>query len=112
MAQYHTTEQLQKIEHWLNSIAFPLERLKRLEEHCPVIPVYINLDYPDLFIRGVMTWNYSPITESIQLNVFTEKDSYHKTFSCGRWIAVTTITSLQAFFQQYHITYANGVLND
>lgn len=112
MAKYHTTEQLQKIEHWLNSYAFPLERLERLEEHCPIIPIHIGVGYRDLLIRGVMTWNYTPITESIQLNIFTEKDSYHKVFSCGRWIAVTTISALQAFFQQYHITYANGVLND
>lgn len=113
MAQYPTTEQLQKIEHWLNSYAFPLERLERLEENCPIIPVYINLDiYPDSPIRGILTWGYNPITESIQINLFTQKDSYHKTFACGRWIAVTTISALQAFFQQYHITYADGVLND
>lgn len=112
MAKYHTTEQLQKIEHWLNSIAFPLERLERLEEHCPIIPIHVGVGYRDLLIRGVMTWNYNPTTESIQLNLFTEKDSYHKTFTCGRWIAVTTISALQAFFQQYHITYADGVLND
>lgn len=113
MTQYHTTEQLQKIEHWLNSHAFPLERLERLEENCPIIPVYINLDiYSDSPIRGVMTWGYNPITESIQINLFTESNSYYKTFACGRWIAVTTINALQAFFQQYHITYADGVLND
>ena len=111
MAQYHTTEQLQKIEHWLNSHAFPLERLERLEENCPIIPVYIGADF-SLFIKGVLTWGYNPITESIQINLFTQKDSYHKTFACGRWIAVTTISALQAFFQQYHITYADGVLND
>ena len=111
MAKYHTTEQLQKIEHWLNSHAFPLERLERLEENCPIIPVYIGADF-SLFIKGVMTWGYNPITESIQLNIFTEKDSYHKTFACGRWLAVTTISALQVFFQQYHITYADGVLND
>lgn len=112
MAKYHTTEQLQKIEHWLNSFAFPLERLKRLEENCPIIPVYIGADYTDLPIRGVLVWEYNPITESIHINLFTQKDSYHKTFACGRWIAVTTISALQAFFQQYHITYADGVLND
>lgn len=113
MAQYHTTEKLQKVEHWLNSYAFPLERLERLEENCPIIPVYINLDiYPDSPTRGVMTWGYNPITESIQVNLFTQKDIYHKTFASGRWIAVTTISALQAFFQQYHITYADGVLND
>lgn len=113
MAQYHTTEQLQKIEHWLDSFAFPLERLERLEENCPIIPVYINLDvYPDTPIRGVLTWNYRRTSESIQINLFTQKDSYHKTFVCGRWIAVTTISALQAFFQQYHITYTDGVLND
>lgn len=111
MAKYRTTEQLQKIEHWLNSHAFPLERLERLEENCPIIPVYIGVDFP-LFNRGVMTWGYNPITESIQLNIFTQKDSYHKTFACGRWVAVTTISALQVFFQQYHITYADGVLND
>lgn len=113
MAQYHTTEQLQKIKHWLNSIAFPLERLERLEENCPIIPVYINLDiYPDSPIRGVLIWDYNPITESILIKIFTQKDIYHKTFSCGRWVAVATIIALQAFFQQYHITYADGVLND
>lgn len=112
MAKYHTTEQLQKIEHWLDSFAFPLERLERLEENCPIIPVYIGADYTDLPRRGVLTWGYNPITESIQINLFTQKDSYHKTFACGRWIAVTTISALQAFFQQYHITYADGVLND
>jgi len=113
MAQYLTTKQLQEIEHWLNSIAFPLERLQRLEENCPIIPIYINLKlFPDSPIRGITTWEYNPITESIQLNLFTEKDSYHKTFACGRWVSVTTISALQAFFQQYHITYADGVLND
>lgn len=111
MAQYHTTEKLQKVEHWLNSHAFPLERLERLEENCPIIPVYIGVDF-SLFRKGVLTWSYNPITESIQINLFTQKDSYHKTFACGRWIAVTTISALQTFFQQYHITYADGVLND
>lgn len=112
MAKYHTTEQLQKIEHWLDSFAFPLERLKRLEENCPIIPVYIGADYTDLPRRGVLVWEYNPIIESIQINLFTQKDSYHKTFACGRWIAVTIISALQAFFQQYHIIYADGVLND
>ena len=112
MAQYHTTEQLQKIEHWLDSHAFPLERLERLEEHCPIIPVYIGADYTDLPIRGVLVWEYNPITESIQINLFTQKDSYHKTFACGRWTAVTTIEALQLFFKKYKITYADGVLND
>lgn len=113
MAQYHTTQQLQKIEHWLDSYAFPLERLQKLEEHCPIIPVHIGLEFfLESPIRGVLAWEYSRTSESIQINLFTKKDSYHKTFACGRWIAVTTISALQAFFQQYHITYADGVLND
>lgn len=110
MAKYHTTEQLQKIEHWLNSLAFPLERLERLEENCPIIPVYIGVDF-SLFRKGVLIWDYNPITESILIKIFTQKDSYHKTFSCGRWVAVATISALQAFFQQYYIIYADGVLN-
>lgn len=58
MAQYHTTEQLQKVEHWLNSHAFPLERLERLEENCPIIPVYIGVDFfTDRPIRGVLIWH-------------------------------------------------------
>ncbi len=114
MAQYHTTEQLQKIEHWLNSYAFPLERLERLEEHCPIIPVYIGVDYfTDLPIRGVLIWhNKYNQYDRIQVDIFTEDVTYCKTFACGRWTAITTIEFLQNFFKQYHITYADGVLND
>lgn len=111
MAQYHTTEQLQKIEHWLNSLAFPLERLERLESNCPIIPVYLGIDYQDLPLRGVMTWDYTKY-EGIQLNIFCHEGTYHRTFPCGRWTTVITIEALQLFFKQYKITYADGVLND
>ena len=114
MAQYHTTQQLQKIEHWLNSFAFPLERLQRLESNCPIIPVYIGVDFfTDSPRRGVLVWHFiNNSYDSIQLDLFTEDTTYYKTFACGRWVGITTVDSVQLFFKQYRITYANGVLND
>lgn len=113
MAQYHTTEQLQKIEHWLDSFAFPLERLQRLEEHCPIIPVYIGVDFfTDKPIQGVLTWHKKRnMHDGIQVDIFTESNTYCKTFACGRWTSITTIEALHNFFKYYQITYANGVLN-
>lgn len=114
MAKYHTTEQLQKIEHWLNSHAFPLERLERLEENCPIIPVYIGVDFfADKPIRGILVWyKKHNLYDSIQVDIFTESNTYCKTFACGRWTAITTIEALQNYFEYYQIIYANGVLND
>lgn len=114
MAQYHTTEQLQKVEHWLNSHAFPLERLERLEENCPIIPVYIGVDFfPDKPIRGILIWyKKHNLYDSIQVDIFTESNTYCKTFACGRWTAITTIEALQNYFEYFQIIYANGVLND
>ena len=114
MAQYHTTEQLQKVEHWLNSHAFPLERLERLEENCPIIPVYIGVYFfTDIPIRFVLIWHKRHnMYDSIQVDIFTESNTYCKTFACGRWTAITTIEALHNFFKYYQVTYADGVLND
>lgn len=107
MAQYRTTEQLQKIEHWLNDESFPLERLEKLAENGYLIPVHRNGE------RGVMYVIAYKRLGSIIINIeFQYGDKFKKAYTYDGYLAYPIINAMQNFFKFFNIKYAMGVLND
>lgn len=105
MAQYQTTKQLQKIEHWLNDESFPLERLEKLAENGYLIPVHRNGE------RGVMYVNLYHATGCLHLNIeFQYGDRYVKAYTYNGYLSYPIIHTMQEFFKFFNIKYAMGVL--